>query len=209
MFDAGSWEDEHVDEEADDAAVATAELEGLLLSAEAQPASAWDDRLKAAPRAEAVPALAVPETSDPSVELGYVSAYPDGPARPEHLPSKVGGQPLWLLPERLPPADALRCGRCGRGLRLAVQLYCPRPELEHAYHRSLMLFCCGGACLQYPEAWRAFRCNLPSDVHWYVEGPDGTITAHGRERLEGGVAAVNGLLPPALSMDCTWRTCSP
>ena len=39
-----------------------------------------------------------------SVELGFVSPYP-GPALPEHFPSKVGGRPVWLLPERLPSAS--------------------------------------------------------------------------------------------------------
>ena len=122
---------------------------------------------------------------EPPVELGFVSPYPDERgAQPDHFPSKVGGLPVWLLPERLPPAEAMRCRRCNRALRFLMQLYCPRPEHEQAYHRSVMLFCCGGECLSHPtDGWRALRCNLPADVPWYVEQPDGSWVAHGREGL--------------------------
>jgi hypothetical protein len=68
-------------------------------------------------------------------------------------------------------------------MRFLMQLYCPRPEVPHAYHRSLMLFCCGGKCLRSQGGWRALRCNLPQDMPWYVEHPDGTWSAHGREAL--------------------------
>ena len=117
------------------------------------------------------------------VELGFVSSYPDGPAQAWHFPSKVGGEPVWLLPERL-PVHLLSCtAGCGRPLRFLLQLYCPRPEVPHAYHRSLMLFCCGGACLRSPGGWRAIRCNLPEEVPWYQEHQDGSWTVHGREQL--------------------------
>jgi len=121
--------------------------------------------------------------AEPVVELGFVSPYPEAPAKAWHFPSKVGGEPVWLLPERL-PTDSLHCAAgCGRQMRFLMQLYCPRPEVPHAYHRSLMLFCCGGKCLRSQGGWRALRCNLPQDMPWYVEHPDGTWSAHGREAL--------------------------
>jgi pre-rRNA-processing protein TSR4 len=160
-----------------------------------------------------------PPSAEVPVELGFVSPYPGARgAQPDHFPSKVGGAPVWLVPERLPQPERLCCGQCGRQLRFLMQLYCPRPEVEHAYHRSLMLFCCGGACLLHASAWRAFRCNVPADVPWYVEHPDGSWTAHGRERLlseargDEEVAAPRKLSPPPLpemiisvAMEGDWR----
>ena len=134
----------------------------------------------AASDAPSTMAAAAVSSSAPPVELGFVSAYPGGPAQPNHFPSKVGGEPVWLLPDRLPSAERLSCGVCGRRLRFLMQLYCPRPEVAQAYHRSLMLFCCAGRCLQHASAWRALRCNLAVDTPWYTEEADGSWTAHGR-----------------------------
>ena len=139
------------------------------------------------------PPTAATVDAEPIVELGFVSPYPEAPAKAWHFPSKVGGEPVWLLPERL-PTDSLHCAAgCGRQMRFLMQLYCPRPEVPHAYHRSLMLFCCGGKCLRSPGGWRALRCNLPQDVPWYNEHPDGTWSAHGREALhtDGAVGAAS------------------
>ena len=133
-----------------------------------------------------------PQVADeePAVELGFVSPYPyDGGAQPEHFPSKVGGSPVWLLPRGLPGHESLCCRSCHRELRFLLQLYCPRPEVVDGYHRSLMLFCCGGECLRTSAGWRAFRCNLPEENPWYKEQPDGTWTAHGREQLAARVTA--------------------
>lgn len=190
MFDVGDWDE---DEPTTSTAAATppandaADLEELLRAAEIssmqQPKPAKQQARTprhAQPAGAAAPA-GVP--SAPPIELGYVSPYPWSPAQPDHFPSKVGGEPVWLLPNRLPSAEAMRCGCCGRSLRFLMQLYCPRPEVEHAYHRSVMLFCCGGACLQRAGGWRALRANLPQSTPHYVENDDGSFTTHGFERL--------------------------
>ena len=168
----------------DEAAPASsdADLEALLQRVEIQGAPPPPAK-KAAPPPKPAAAAAAATPSEPPVELGFVSPYPDAPALAEHFPSKVGGAPVWLLPERLPPAEMLTCGQCGRRLRFLLQLYCPRPEVDQAYHRSLSIFCCGGACLQHANAWRALRCNLPVTVPYYTENADGSWTASGREGL--------------------------
>ncbi|EOD12852.1 putative programmed cell death protein [Emiliania huxleyi CCMP1516] len=117
--------------------VADADLEALLQRVELSPAEA----VAAAPaRAKPPPARAHPR-----------------------FPSKVGGAPVWLHPQ---PPGALACARCGRGLRLLVQLYCPRPGMPHAFHCSLLLFCCGGDCLETPAGWRALRCGWLEEWDW-------------------------------------------
>ncbi|XP_069787766.1 programmed cell death protein 2 [Narcine bancroftii] len=72
------------------------------------------------------------------VELGFVE-----PAAPERLvssqfPSKVGGRPAWLS-LLLPGPELLECGGCAQPLVFLLQVYAPR---EHAFHRSLLIFCC-------------------------------------------------------------------
>ena len=136
---------------------------------------------------------------EPPVELGFVSPYPGGTAEAWHFPSKVGGKPVWLLPTQLP--SDLSCASCGRTMRFVLQLYCPRPEVAQAYHRSLMLFCCGGKCLRTSAGWRALRCKLPQDTPWYVEEPDGSWTARGRESIPAAGAAATAGAPngPELS----------
>ena len=105
------------------------------------------------------------------VELGYVEPWLEdwGPPTPEQFPSKVGGTPVWLEPEHLPSAASMCCGVCGKKLRFLMQLYCPRwPQHQHAYHRSVLLFCCGGACLLEPRGWKALRCNLAESTPYYA-----------------------------------------
>ena len=117
--------------------------------------------LRVAPKPCDAPATATaaPATHSGSVELGFVWPYPGGRARPEEFPSKVGGSPVWLDPrlESLPSDGDLKCGVCSRRLRFLMQLYCPRPKLSHAHHRSVMLFCCGGPCLSDGRGWKARR----------------------------------------------------
>lgn len=175
------------------AAADTGDLEALLQRVELQGAPPPVAK-KVGPPRQPKAAAASSATGPPPVELGY-TYYDPTPALAEHFPSKIGGAPVWLLPECLPPASALTCGRCGRRRRFLMQLYCPRPEVEHAYHRSLMVFCCGGACLQHATGWAAFRCNLPKAAPCYVEHEDGSWTARGREALSTATAA--SLPPPA------------
>ena len=158
MFEVGDWGEEEAPPPP--RTVADADLEALLQRVELSPAeavAAAPARAKPPPaRVHAAPAAIQPPAAPagPSVELGFADA---GQAHPR-FPSKVGGAPVWLHPQ---PPGALACARCGRGLRLLVQLYCPRPGMPHAFHCSLLLFCCGGDCLETPAGWRALRCALP------------------------------------------------
>ena len=144
---------------------ADADLEALLQQVALQPVVA--SKPKSSKRATAASAAGAPAAAEQAaaggVELGFVSACDDDEwLQPHHFPSKVGGDPVWLAPAALPPAEALACGSCSRPMRFLLQLYCPRPELPHAFHRSLMLFCCGGRCLGASTGWRALRCDLPA-----------------------------------------------
>ena len=105
-------------------------LEALLQQVELQPAAAAkpkSSKQRATPAPSPAPA-AVEEAGTGGVELGFVTPCDDEWLQPQHFPSKVGGQPVWLDPLALPPAELLACGTCSRPMRFLLQLYCPRPE---------------------------------------------------------------------------------
>ncbi len=213
MFAEVSWDDD------DDAAMPAAEddqaLEALLERCEVQ-ATAPGVAARPKRRADGQDRPAAdcgggrdcaPEqqrTSAPGerVELGFVAECSE-PPRNEHFPSKVGGAPVWLHPSA-PSVAKLSCGECGRPLRFVLQLYCPRAELPHAYHRSIALFCCGGKCLERAgarRAFRAFRCNLPESTPLYVGQDDGTYVYTGGN----GAGGVGGEDAPARRALAEWR----
>ena len=76
------------------------------------------------------------------------------------FPSKVGGNPSWLIPDRIPE---INCDSCGRPMTFLLQIYAPVPESESAFHRSLMVF----SCLQCRCFLRAFRVQLPLVNSYY------------------------------------------
>lgn len=213
MFDVARWDDL---EPTADSAVDDADLETLLrrveLGREPAPAASsarpnGSGKARGASCAHSAAVAAPLVAAEPCVELGFVSTCPAGYATPELFPSKVGGAPVWLDPRR-PAAEALACRKCSRPLRHLLQLYCPRPELPHAYHRSLLVFCCGGDCLRTPAGWRALRCVLPADTPLYVEQPDGSYkyapasvlhaSGSGEQQAAGGANAADGRTPSLL-----------
>ena len=161
---------------------ADAGLEALLQQVALQPVVAKPKTSKRATAVSAAPAV-TEQAAPGGVELGFVSACEEEWLQPHQFPSKVGGEPVWLEPAATPPEEALTCGTCSRPMRFLLQLYCPRPELPHAFHRSLMLFCGGGRCLGASTGWRALRCNLPASTPYYEAQPDGSYTAHARQQL--------------------------
>ena len=124
-------------------------IEALLQQCEVAPSvapSVRDDAI-GAPSRRGDPVKVQKALAEPCIELGFASPHCDeGFAQPERFPSKVGGLPVWLHP--IPPHSSTRqCGSCGKPLRFLLQLYCPRPELPQAFHRSLLLFCCGSVAV--------------------------------------------------------------
>jgi len=192
MFEEVSWD--ALDAQTPGAqATDDAGLEALLRQVELGPPAFPSTKPAARPSKKPTTTTSPDAARGTSVELGFTSACPEGYSTPTSFPSKVGGAPVWLDP-RHPPARALACTRCGRRLRFVLQLYCPRPELPHAYHRSLLLFCCGGECLRTGAGWRAFRCVLPAETPLYVERPDGAFS-HVPESVLGA-----GMLNDTISM---------
>lgn len=183
-----SWDDNEHDEQTDRAPPAassasfapadTARLESLLeRAAIAHPPGLPRPR---PPRLQQQHSSKPPAAArkSPAIELGFAVPAPGYDFPPCDFPSKVGGAPVWLLPTA--PEPQLRaCARCGRPLRLLLQIYSPRPEFAQSYHRSVLLFCCGGACLRSTAGWRVLRTNLPKETPHYALAADGSYVASG------------------------------
>jgi pre-rRNA-processing protein TSR4 len=59
---------------------------------------------------------------------------------------KIGGFPIWLVPDSLPSDDILKCEHCERMMPMLLQLYAPLDEVDvghlQAFHRVLYVFTC-------------------------------------------------------------------
>lgn len=87
------------------------------------------------------------------------------------FPSKVGGRPAWLIPNRLPTDQHMTCEKCGLPLRFLMQVYASQGDYRpQCFHRTLHFFCCTGC---QPSEIRVFRAQLPRENAFYSsEEPD-------------------------------------
>jgi pre-rRNA-processing protein TSR4 len=97
-----------------------------------------------------------------------------------YFPSKVGGVPAWLIPERLPSPNQFKCIRCGEWMTFLCQLYAPirRSENSNAFHRTLYFFICQSLnCLKSEnEIFKSpyitcLRSQLPLYNDYYPSNP--------------------------------------
>ena len=79
------------------------------------------------------------------------------------FPSKLGGRPAWLIPEKFPTECDLSCDACGKGLTFILQIYAPVDEEPSAFHRTISIFFCPSCGDQF----KAFRAQLPFDNLFY------------------------------------------
>ncbi|TPX33816.1 hypothetical protein SmJEL517_g03341 [Synchytrium microbalum] len=109
-----------------------------------------------------------------TVQLGFLEQVNPGSLKPDiaDFPSKVGGQPLWLNPHHILPAERASCGTCRNPMVLLLQIYTPEKEPAEAYHRCIYMFCCkNGACHRrdWRNSFKVFRCQLPQVNDYYDE----------------------------------------
>ncbi|GIX65436.1 programmed cell death protein 2 [Babesia caballi] len=88
----------------------------------------------------------------------------------QFFPSKLGGHPAWLEPEKLPPEAAFACRGCAGVMSFVLQLYAPDDDEPSgdAFHRALFLF----ACQPCGTQWRAYRSQLPRANRHYSDHPE-------------------------------------
>jgi pre-rRNA-processing protein TSR4 len=80
------------------------------------------------------------------------------------FPSKIGGLPAWMIPERLP---VVSCDSCSRTMSFLLQIYAPDEEVSGAFHRSILVFVCT-ACRCF---LKAYRVQLPLENEYYPPKP--------------------------------------
>jgi len=108
------------------------------------------------------------------IQLGFAEKFVDEFDEVETFPSKIGGKPVWLIPENIPKAEHLLCGRCGKVLSFLLQIYAPLsgPGRDDCFHRMIYVFCCRrNSCLLYKplESMVALRAQLPRTNKYYEE----------------------------------------
>jgi pre-rRNA-processing protein TSR4 len=117
-------------------------------------------------------------TTNNAVRLGFLEELDNDddcvPLVRQTFPSKTGGKPLWLNPRDLPARDSFQCAVCKCAMKFVLQLYAPLDSdgFEHAFHRTLYLFCCrNNKCLSQPGSIRVFRSQLPLHNEFYAAVP--------------------------------------
>eukprot|EP01129_Flabellula_baltica_P009231 TRINITY_DN3739_c0_g1_i1.p1 TRINITY_DN3739_c0_g1~~TRINITY_DN3739_c0_g1_i1.p1 ORF type:complete len:373 (+),score=64.90 TRINITY_DN3739_c0_g1_i1:66-1121(+) len=89
------------------------------------------------------------------------------------LCSKIGGKPIWLIPDEIPTQEDVICG-CGKQLSFIMQIYCPLNEFDSAYHRVLYVFGCrNGYCYMHREnSCVVFRAQLPKENPYVADNSE-------------------------------------
>ncbi|QDZ20138.1 programmed cell death protein 2 [Chloropicon primus] len=94
--------------------------------------------------------------------------------RRHFFPSKIGGQPAWLDPVRLPSEEAghTKCKGCGGRLSFLLQVYAPINGIDDAFHRTLFVFTCTQEeCLRKNLGVTVLRCQLGRENPYYGYHP--------------------------------------
>ncbi|KAJ1503867.1 Programmed cell death protein 2 [Coelomomyces lativittatus] len=118
------------------------------------------------------------------IQLGHILQSSKNCAeefRLEEFPSKVGGRPLWLYPNKALGPTSTKCEKCNGQMVLLLQLYAGEEFPEDAYHRYLYLWICPkGACHKQPQSegksLRLYRSQLPLQNPYYQFNPDTQTT---------------------------------
>ncbi|CAO3623700.1 unnamed protein product [Cunninghamella blakesleeana] len=107
-------------------------------------------------------------------QLGYAEE-PEFPLTADSFPSKSGGKPAWLNPEKVLSINDVTCGLCEQPMVLLVQLYTPEDFPPEAFHRTIYVFCCkNGSCVKqdWKKCFKVFRSQLPKENGYYPPPPE-------------------------------------
>ncbi|KAJ3166990.1 programmed cell death protein [Geranomyces variabilis] len=70
---------------------------------------------------------------------------------------KIGGTPVWLEKDVLPPAEWAACEACGKPLLLMLQLWAKLPEPGKASRVYYLFACNTRICMPRPGSWRVVK----------------------------------------------------
>ncbi|KAI8589963.1 programmed cell death protein 2 [Geranomyces variabilis] len=70
---------------------------------------------------------------------------------------KIGGTPVWLEKNVLPPAEWAACEACGKPLLLLLQLWAKLPEPGKASRVYYLFACNTRVCMTRPGSWRVLK----------------------------------------------------
>lgn len=88
----------------------------------------------------------------------------------------VGGKPCWLNPANPLSYNEILCNKCEEPMIHLLHLYCPLDDPEHAFHRTLYLFCCQKPLCISSGNVKCFRYQLPRNNPYFpYHSEDGPI----------------------------------
>ena len=88
----------------------------------------------------------------------------------------VGGQPCWLNPSKPLTYRDIVCNVCEEPMIHLLHLYCPLDDPEHAFHRTLYVYCCKKSSCVVKGSVKCFRYQLSrSNPYFPYESKDGKI----------------------------------
>ncbi|ORX60551.1 hypothetical protein DM01DRAFT_1332695 [Hesseltinella vesiculosa] len=106
-------------------------------------------------------------------QLGYAED-PEEPLTADTFPSKSGGRPAWLNPEKVLTSDDVLCTLCDQPMLLLLQLYTPEDHPPEAFHRTIYVYCCkNGSCVKqnWKQCFKVFRSQLGRDNGYFPPPP--------------------------------------
>jgi pre-rRNA-processing protein TSR4 len=108
------------------------------------------------------------------VSLGFAEKPNKNDLEITNFPSKLGGQPLWMIPPELNKFVSekfFECNICKSNLTFLIQLYCPLEDNKNAYHRYLYVFYCSKCWLNETlspgVAVKVLRIQLPENSEFF------------------------------------------
>jgi len=132
---------------------------------------------------------------------------------------KIGGLPVWLDPEHVPPVEGLRCGCCNEPMAFLLQIYSPLDHPEGgsesqntAFHRALYVFCCRKAkCIEAhtvdKPTIQCIRCQLSRQNDYYpfvnsISDEDNQVWVETRTKFSSKLCGICGLSAPFSCSQC-------
>jgi pre-rRNA-processing protein TSR4 len=105
------------------------------------------------------------------ISLGFADMPQKNDFDYQKFPSKLGGEPIWLIPlseDKYIDLSFFECNFCNKQMYFLLQIYCPLEDNKNSFHRMLYIFFCK-ECWKKQNAVKVLRVQL-EEISKYYEG---------------------------------------